>query len=423
MVTTIDDLLAVAAAARTRAPAPGDERYQAYCDALATRLDKHWDRVLRANATDLARARDNGLSDALLDRLAVGDAHLRRLVGLAQEVGRALPDVTRQGDAHAAAGAMRVRRIPKPLGVLLMIYEARPTVTVEGALLPVAVGNVVLLRGGTEIAATNAVFGDIAAEAVEAAGLPPGMVQVLTDGDRALVRQLLKRHDAIDALIPRGSPSLIDHCRTASTIPVIASGGGVNHLYVDASADIGLAARIALDSKLAEPTACNTLEMVLAHQHVAEELATRLVGLGAEQPYTLRVHSDIAVAGGPGVDVRVLGPHDDGREFLDRTIGLRPVAGLDEAVEHIGRHGSRHTEGVVATRPDVVERFLQRVDAAALVVNGSLRLHDGPTMRLGPELSISTGRLHVRGPVGPAALLTYSWAIEGNGTVRGEGPR
>ncbi|HEU5471322.1 MAG TPA: glutamate-5-semialdehyde dehydrogenase [Actinophytocola sp.] len=420
-----EEILDRAARARDAAPPPGDERYLAYCDALATRLDKRWDRVRAANDVDLARA--GGLPDALADRLRVGDAHREQLVALAGEVGRALPAATRPSEPLAATGRMRVRRIPKPLGVLLMIYEARPTVTVEGALLPVAVGNVAILRGGTEMAATNAALGAVVAEAAEAAGLPDGMVQVLTDGDRALVRQLLRRHDAIDALVPRGSPALIEHCRTASTIPVIASGGGVNHLYVDASADLDLAARIALDSKLAEPTACNTLELVLAHADVAEPLARRLVaaGIGLARPYTLRLDAGLAglVPGGPGAEVRVLGPHDDGREFLDRTLGLRAVAGLDEAVGHIRRHGSRHTEGVVATRPEVIDGFLRAVDAAALVVNGSLRLHDGPTMRLGPEISISTGRLHVRGPVGLTALLTYSWAIEGNATLRGEGAR
>lgn len=427
-----DEILELAAAARTLAPAPGDERYLAYCDALATGLDKHWDRVVQANGDDLAAARERGLSPALLDRLAVDDGNLHQLVALAGQVGRALPDVTRHGAVRPAAGDMRIRRIPKPIGVIFMIYEARPTVTIEGSLLPVAVGNAVILRGGTEMAATNAALGAIVRGAVDAAGLPPGMAQVIADGDRALVRHLLKRHDAIDALIPRGSPSLIDYCRTASTIPVIASGGGVNHLYVDDSAALDLAARIALDSKLAEPTACNTLEMVLAHRGVAERLVRRLIHHGErlDEPYTLRLDGTLAGAlagavedgadGGRRTRVRVLDPHDDGREFLDRSIAVRSVAGLDEAVAHIRRHGSRHTEGVVATSPEVVAGFLRAVDAAALVVNGSLRLHDGPTMRLGPEISISTGRLHVRGPVGLSALLTYSWAIDGAGTLRGK---
>jgi glutamate-5-semialdehyde dehydrogenase len=426
-VVTTDEILALATRARTAAPAPGDTRYLTYCGEMAARLGKHWDQVLLANAEDVAAARRRGLPPALVDRLRLGERHLPGLVALAEEVAAALPEVTRPGRWRAAAGAARLRRIPKPLGVVLMIYEARPTVTVEGALLPVAVGNAVILRGGTEIAATNAALGAVAAEAVAAAGLPAGMVQVVADGDRALVRGLLSRHDAIDVLVPRGSPALIDHCRTASTIPVIASGGGVNHLYVAADADLPLAARIALDSKLAEPTACNTLEMVLAHRHIAAELVGLLAELGAAGglPYTLRLDPALAGAAraGGGVTVEELAAHDDGREFLDRGIGVRQVAGLDEAVAHIRRHGSRHTEGVVTTRPEVAEEFLRAVDAAALVVNGSLRLHDGPTLRLGPELSISTGRLHVRGPVGLSALLTTSWAVEGNGTLRAAVPR
>jgi glutamate-5-semialdehyde dehydrogenase len=309
----------------------------------------------------------------------------------------------------------------------LMIYEARPTVTIEGALLPVAVGNAVILRGGAEIARTALAFGAIVADALATAGLPAGLAQVLADPDRRVVRELLGRSDVIDALIPRGSPSLIDYCQRNSTIPVIASGGGVNHLYVDRTADVELAARLALDSKVAEPTACNTLEMVLAHAAIADEFVAALIRLSerSAQPYQLRIDPSLLPRGegqaetAGQVTVQPLSEHDDGREFLDRTIGIRPVAGVDEALAHIVRYGSGHTEGVAARDPEVIDRFLSVVDAAALVVNASLRMHDGPTMRLGPELSISTGRLHVRGPVGLSSLVTYSWVIEGDGDLRG----
>jgi glutamate-5-semialdehyde dehydrogenase len=406
-----EDLLTTASVARAHAPAPGDARYDTYCTELARGLDSGWDAVLGANGQDLDNARARGLSETLLDRLRLTERHQASLVKLAERVRTALPDVTRPSEPAPAAEKMTVRRMPKPLGVLLMIYEARPTVTVEGALLPVAVGNVVLLRGGSEMAATNAKLGEIATEAATAAGLPDGMVQVLIDNDRRMIRELLKRHDAIDAVIPRGSPSLIDYCRTASHIPVIASGGGVNHLYVDASADVRAAARIAVDSKVAEPTACNTLEMVLAHQDIASELVDELL----THDLTVRLDPALMRAG-----ATPLAEHDDGREFLERSFGVRPVTGLEQAVEHIRRHGSHHTEAVIARDPGVLQGFLDAVDAAALVVNGSLRLHDGPTMRLGPELSISTGRLHVRGPVDLGALLTYSWVIEGQGTLRGQ---
>lgn len=383
------DVVNVAAAARALAPPPGDSRYEDYCAELAAGLTEGWPAVLAANEADVEAS---GLSGELLDRLTLAPRHLDVLVKLAVEVRAELPRVT----------APVSRRIAKPLGVVLMIYEARPTVTIEGALLPVAVGNAVILRGGKEMARTNAELGRIAREAAARAGLPAGIVQVVEDHDRRVVRELLKRHDVVDALIPRGSPSLIDYCLSASTIPVIASGGGVNHLYVDRSARVDLAAAIALDSKLPEPTACNTLEMVLAHEDVADALIAELAAV--RDDWTLKID---------------LEPHDYGREFLDRTIALHRVSDVDAAVAHIRTYGSGHTEGIVAEDRAVVTRFLQAVDAAALVVNGSLRLHDGPTMALGPELSISTGRLHVRGPVGLSALLTYSWVIEGEGALRG----
>ncbi|AHH99591.1 hypothetical protein KALB_6231 [Kutzneria albida DSM 43870] len=411
----VTEILAATSAARDTAPAPGDERYDSYCTELARQLTANWDAVLAANAEDIALARQRGLGEPLIDRLQLGYQHLAPLLELAEQTRKALPAVTACSPGTPAFGQSVVRRKPKPLGVLLMIYEARPTVTVEGALLAVAVGNAVILRGGSEIAATNAKLGELAANAARAAGLPEGMVSVLTDGDRRLVRELLKRHDAIDALIPRGSASLIDYCRTASTIPVIASGGGVNHLYVDSSADPAVAARIAVDSKLTEPTACNTLEMVLAHQDIAAQVVTELLALGEE--FELRLDPALLV---PGEQVSELSARDDGREFLDRSLGVRPVADLAQATAHIRQHGSKHTEGIVSEDPLVVQEFLDTVDAAALVVNGSLRLHDGPTMGLGPEISISTGRLHTRGPVDLSALLTYSWVIEGHGTVRGK---
>lgn len=423
MVTRIDDLLGIAADARRAAPPPGDPAYADYCGELADRLRKGWDHVLEVNAADLAAARERGLGPALLDRLTLAGRHLEQLTALAGEVRRLLPGITGGTPPRALAGGGSVRRLPKPLGVVLMIYEARPTVTVEGALLPVVVGNVALLRGGSEVAGTSAALGAVAADAAAAAGLPPGMVQVLPDGDRRTVRELLRRHDAIDVLIPRGSPSLIDYCRGASRIPVVASGGGANHLYVDGSADLDLAARIAVDSKLTEPTACNTLELVLVHRDVAADYARTLLALtdALAEPCTVRLDPALVEAAGGDrpTAVAVLTGDDDGREFLDRSIGVRPVAGVEEAIAHVRWYGSGHTEGVAATDPAVVDRFLAAVDAAALVVNGSLRLHDGPTMGLGPELSISTGRLHARGPVGPAALLTYSWVIDGAGALRG----
>jgi glutamate-5-semialdehyde dehydrogenase len=424
------DLTAAATCARTQAPPPGSHCYVAYCQEFAARLGQDWDLLRQANAADLAAANERGLPPALIDRLTLADRHLGSLRALADEVARALPAVTAAGPARPArpgrpappaSGTAVIRRVAKPLGLILMIYEARPTVTAEGALLPVAVGNAVILRGGAEIARTAAAFAAIATQALRAAGLPADLVQVLADPDRRVVRELLGRADVIDALIPRGSPSLIDYCQRNAAMPVIASGGGVNHLYVDRTADVELTARLALDSKIAEPTACNTLEMVLAHADIAAGLLAEMIRLSERsgQPYRLRVDPSLAGGQERAAITDPLGEHDDGREFLDRTIGVRVVDGVEQAIAHIRRYGSGHTEGVAARDPAVIDRFLSAVDAAALVVNGSLRLHDGPSMGLGPELSISTGRLHVRGPVGLSALLTYSWVIEGHGALRG----
>jgi glutamate-5-semialdehyde dehydrogenase len=275
------------------------------------------------------------------------------------------------------------------------------------------------------------------------------LATVVDDPDRSKLRWLLSRPDLVDVLIPRGSPSLIDYCRNATSIPVIASGGGVNHLFVHASADLPLAVDIALNSKLSEPTACNALELVLVERGVAQEFTTllRAAARGHGGPVTLRLDPaldpnpnpapapDAAPAAADGVPdgggtlpdadrvrdlVReeALSDVDFGREVLEPSLGVLVVDGLDAAVAHVRRHGSAHTEGIVAGDAAAVAAYTRAVDAAAVIVNGSLRLHDGPTMGLGPELSISTGRLHVRGPVALDSLLTRQWVVSANGTLR-----
>ncbi|MBT2383364.1 glutamate-5-semialdehyde dehydrogenase [Streptomyces sp. ISL-11] len=420
-----EETVRAARTASETAPPVGDPAYQRYCRTLAERLREDWPAILKANAEDVGAATSRGLPATIVDRLRLTDDHLEVLERLAGAVHDALPAATAKGP-ETPVGEWGVRRqVPKPLGVVLMVYEARPTVTVEGALLSVGTGNAVLLRGGKEIAATNTALAATLRAAAERAGLPAGMATVLDDPKRAQLRWLLAHPDAVDVLIPRGSPSLIDYCRTATSIPVIASGGGVNHLYVHRSADLERAAAIALDSKVGEPTACNTLELALVDSCVAEEFTARLAEAAQRErhPTTLRVDPGLGpVAAGDMVRVQPLEEHDLGREFLDRAVGVLAVDGLDEAVRHIRRYGSGHTEGVVAEDRGTLDAFVARVDAATLVTNGSLRLHDGPTMGLGPELSISTGRLHVRGPVTLGDLLTRSWLISARGTLR-DAPR
>jgi glutamate-5-semialdehyde dehydrogenase len=416
----MDEILLRSREAVVAAAPPGSAEYVEFCAALRARLHAAWPAVLAANAEDLRAIRATGAPEALVDRIRLGEKELAWLDRLTGDVADALDRLGAEPTTRHQAGPLTVRRVTRPLGVVLMIYEARPTVSVEGALLPVVMGNAVLLKGGTEIAATNRALAPVVRAALVDANLPPDMVHLLDNCGRAELRTLLTRSDVIDVLLPRGGPSLIDFCRSASRIPVIASGGGTNHLYAHHSADPGVVAGIVLDSKLPEPTACNTLETVLCDEGALSVLADAIVktatGLGV--PCTLKVPQEYGIHGTDVVTVLPLTDVDLGREYLDRTVALRPVTGLAEAVTHIRTHGSGHTEGVVADDPAVVEDFCRHVDAATLVVNGSLRLHDGPTMGLGPEIAISTGRLQVRGPVGLTALTTHSWVVEASGTLR-----
>src|SRR3989440_200258 len=334
----VDEVVATARQALLGAPPLGAPEYLRFAETVSVGAGRRWAEFEEANAQDLEDGRAGGLSGPFLDRIRLDERHLELFRALGRSIARELPELVRQGPVVTGLGGLRARRVPRPLGVVFMIYEAKPTVTVEGALVAVCSGNAAILRGSTEIAATNAVLGDVLAKALTDSELPEGMVQVLGDTDRNQFRQLLRRDDAIDLLIPRGSPSLVDYCRGATQIPVLVGGGGVNHLYVHDSADLVLAVRV--------------------------------------------------------------------------------VEGVDEAIAHVRRHGSGHTEGIVSESAEAIERFCRQVDAAAVIVNGSLRLHDGPTMGLGAELAISTGRLHVRGPVTLSALVTHTWLIEGNGAVR-----
>lgn len=420
------DLLDAGRRALLAAPPLDHPAYLDLPGRLADRLRAAWPQLRAANEVDLDSARARELPAPIVDRLRLDEPQLAYLLALTRSVRAALPEVLAGGPPRPAGSWGSLRAVPKPLGLVLMVYEARPTVTVEGALLAASVGNAVLLRGGRELSATNAALGRVVRAALVDAGLPGELVTVLDDPDRSVLRTLLARPDAVDVLIPRGSPSLIDYCRRSTAIPVIASGGGVNHLYVHAGADLDRAAAATLDSKLAEPTACNTVETVLVDREVGEPFLRALADAVVAGGVPVRLLVDAPVpplpTGGP-VSVGPFGHADLGREFLDATVGVCRVDGLDEAVAHIARWGSGHTEGVHATDPGVVDAFCRRVDAAALVVNGSLRLHDGPTLGLGPELAISTGRLHVRGPVTLSRLVTHSWVVDAGGTLRADADR
>ncbi len=421
----IDHYLQTARTALAQAPPVGDAAYFRFARAVSEQVTRCWPDIAAANAQDEHSGQERGLPEQLLHRIRLTAAHRDRMALMAAAAERELSRTAEPGSQVTGLGGARARKVRKPLGVMLMIYEARPTVTMDGTLLPVCAGNAVLLRGGSEIALTNQALGDVFTAALAAAGLPTGLVQVLHDLDRAGLRELMRRDDAIDVLIPRGSPSLVQSCRNISRIPMIVGGGGVNHLYVESSADMDLAVRLILDGKLPEPEGCTALEAVLVDRDVAphffEVLAKRVAEPGVTQ-LSLRVDADLTgelPAELPaGLRIEPLADSDYGREFLDTILAVMPTRGPDEAIAHIARWGTGHTETIVTGSPKVAQEFCERVDAAAVIVNGSPRLHDGPSMGIGDEIAISTGRLQVRGPVTLDALMTSSWRIDGNGAVR-----
>lgn len=421
----IEEILTRARSAVSAAPSIDDPAYQRFTRCVGDQLMRHWPDVAAANTADLARGRSRGLPSPLIERMRLTAGHRDALVALTHRVRAELAAGRPPGLEYRGIGEARARRIAKPLGVVLFIYEARPTVTVDGTLLAVCAGNAVLLRGGSETGATDAALACVISDAARDAGLPLGIAQVLPRTSRAELRELLGRDDMIDVVIPRGGPSLIDFCRRSSRIPLITGGGGVNHLYIHESADLDLAVNLVLDSKLPEPAGCTALEMVLLDEQVVDGFFASLAGQTAESgveglmlALCPQLHDQARQKLHSRLASRPLIPGDYGREFMDHTLAVRAVRGLDEAVAHIRAHGSQHTEGVVTDDPEVADEFCRRVDAAGLVVNGSLRLHDGPSLGIGTEIAISTGRLHVRGPVTLNSLMTYSWRVDGHGAVR-----
>ncbi len=395
---------------------------QATLHRLAQELHAHADQILNANAQDVQQAGDFGLPNAMLDRLRLSPAALEALARDVQAVA-ALPDpVGERTAARTLPSGIRVSQLRVPLGVLGVIYESRPNVTVDVAALALMTGNAVILRGGKETVHTNAALETCIHAALAGCGLPAGAVQVIHDPDRDRVRELLRLDDLVDAIIPRGGAGLHRYCVENATVPVIVGGIGVVHVYLDESftrdpADVQRAAELLVNAKVQKPSACNALDTLLVHRGalgalpaIAGALVREGVDLRAD-PASLEVLRAAGLPAAPAADA------DFGQEFLALTASLRTVDGLDEALDFIAAHGN-HTD-VILTRDDAqARRFVQDVDSAAVMVNASPRFNDGGQLGLGAEVAISTQKLHARGPMGLRELTTTKWVVEGDGHVR-----
>ena len=420
MATTavsVSDICAAARRASRRLATIGsgvkDEALEAIAEALIDRSDE----ILEANARDLEAGRENGLSAALLDRLALNHS---RIEGMAAGVHKiaALPDpVGEVIDGSRLANGLDMRKVRVPLGVVAVVYEARPNVTIDAAALCLKSGNAVVLRGSSSAAHSNAVLASVAAEAATAAGLPDGAMSLVAGGGRVELAELATQTGVVDLIIPRGGEGLKAALRGVATVPVIYAASGNCHVYVDATADLEAARAIILNAKLQRPGVCNAAETLLVHSDVA----------GAFLPETLRALADAGVtlhgdgraqAAAPGVELQEATDRDWDTEYLALELAVGVVGSAEEAIAHINEHGSGHSEAIVTHDTEAARAFQLGVDAACVYVNASTRFTDGGEFGMGAEIGNSTQKLHARGPIGLRELCTFKYLVEGDGHVR-----
>lgn len=385
-------------------------------NAMAQALLAATPELLAANERDLGAGRHAQLSEALLDRLALSAQRvaaaadgLRLVAGLADPVG----EVLRGG---VLPNGLRLRQVRVPLGVVGIVYEARPNVTVDAAGLAVKAGNAVLLRGSSSARHSNSALVRVLRAALQGSGLPADAVQLLPSEDRASVRHLITARGLVDVVLPRGGAGLIDAVVREATVPTIETGVGNCHVYVDAAADLDTALRVLLNAKTRRPSVCNTAETVLVHAEIAERFVPRMVAALSEAGVT--VHGDKLVVELGGAAVVAATDADWDTEYLSLDIAAAVVDSLDHAVSHIAEHGTGHTEAIVTTSLSAAEQFTARVDAAAVMVNASTAFTDGCEFGMGAELGISTQKLHARGPMGLPELTSTKWIVWGDGHVR-----
>lgn len=382
---------------------------------IARALEQDADAILDANTADLERGQTEGLSPALLDRLMLTPeritaiaAAVRDVIALPDPIGEVIGGTTRPN-------GLQITHVRVPIGVVAMIYEARPNVTVDAAALCIKSGNACILRGSRTAIDSNTMLTRLIADAATEAGLPRHAVQLVEDTSRESVSELMRMRGVVDVLIPRGGAELIRSVVEGSTVPVIETGVGNCHVYVDAAADISKAIPIVINAKTHRPSVCNAAETLLVHRAVADDVMPKIIeeltarGVQIRGDDATRSYSDVVVAATP---------QDWDDEFLDLVIAAKIVGSLDEAIDHVNAHGTLHTEAIVTEDYSAAQRFAAEVDAACVVVNASTRFADGGEFGLGAEIGISTQKLHARGPFALQALTTTKAIVRGTGQVR-----
>jgi glutamate-5-semialdehyde dehydrogenase len=390
---------------------------------LAERIEAEASPILTANAQDVSEGQKSGLTPALIDRLALDSS---RLKGIASELRQTISlsdPVGEKFDETTLPNGLKLYKQRVPLGVLGVIYEARPNVTVDVASLALKSGNAVILRGGSETIQTNRALVQLIHSVLADEGLPPEAVQFIDSPDRALVLELLKLHQYVDIIIPRGGAALHQFCRENSRIPVITGGTGICHIFVDESADLDASLPLIRNAKTQRPSVCNSLDTLLVHSNVAAGFLPRVVEYLSHDGVTFRADADsmkILKELDPALSQLVMpaGPEDFDTEWMTLILGLKIVKNLDEAVQHTNLHSLGHSDSILTAEADQAARWVNEVDSAAVYVNASTRFTDGNQFGLGAEVAISTQRLHARGPMALRELTTYKWVGMGNYHVR-----
>lgn len=385
-------------------------------EAMASALESDADKIISANETDLANGRKNGMKESLLDRLRLTRERIAGMADGIRQVAALSDPVGEIIEGSVRPNGMKIRRVRVPLGIVGIIFESRPNVTSDAAALCLKSGNACILRGGKEAINSNMAIADTLRQAVVSAGLPADCIQLVSDTSRESANQMMRMNQYLDVLIPRGGAGLIRAVVENSTVPVIETGVGNCHVFVDKTADIGMAADIIYNAKTSRPSVCNAIETILVHKDIAEKALPVIKARLDEKNVELRgCETTRAILGDsviPATD------EDYATEFLDYILACRVVDSLDDAIEHISRYSTGHSECIVTSDYFSAEKFTSSVDSAAVYVNCSTRFTDGGEFGLGAEIGISTQKLHARGPMGIRQLTSSKFIIQGDGQVR-----
>ena len=422
MTTLTGQIETLATAARSAArilAATKREAKDRALNAIAEHLIAHENEILAANNEDVLRSQAEGISESLIDRLKLNPQRIADIANGARQIA-ALPDpVGRIIRERTLENGLHLKQIAVPFGVVGMVYEARPNVTVDAAVILIKAGSAALLRGSSTAAKSNEVLVNVMRSAITSVGLPADIVQLVSSHDRSTVRELLNARGLVDLVIPRGSAALIRTVVDESSVPTIETGAGVCHVYIDKDADFNKAIPIVINSKCHRPSVCNAAETLLVHEAVAPEFLPLALKALAEQG--VRLHGDpksIEIAKSCGIEMVLASEEDWSTEYgvLEMNVGI--VADRQSANDHINKYGTQHTESIVTESESTAAAFIANADAAAIMVNASTRFTDGEQMGFGAEIGISNQKLHARGPMGLEEMTTTTWIVTGSGQIR-----